>query len=74
MADKNKQVPNNKVIELSSSKCKAEGCNAKSTRAEFCEEHFAWFKEGLITKEGVKCMDFDKKYYHYQNRINKKAA
>ena len=72
MSDKKKQVPSSNVVELSSSKCKAEGCKSKATRAEFCDEHFEWFKEGLITKEGLKAMDFDKKYYHYNNR--KKAA
>ena len=30
------------------SKCKAEGCAKKSEKAEFCGEHFDWFKEGLI--------------------------
>lgn len=71
MSDKSKQVPNN-VVELSSSKCKAEDCKSKATRAGFCDHHFEWFKEGLVTKEGAKCSDFDKKYYHYQNR--KKSA
>lgn len=67
-----KQVPNN-VVPLASAKCSAEGCKSKPSRAGFCEEHFEWFKEGLITKEGLRASDFDKKYYHYQGR-KKKAA
>ena len=70
-----KQIPNN-VISLSSSLCKAEGCKSKSTRAEFCEEHFAWFKAGLINKSGERVPDFDKKYYAYTSvqPAKKKAA
>lgn len=73
MADKKgfeKQIPNN-VVALGSSACTAEGCKKKHDRAGFCAEHFDWFKAGLITKEGAKAMDFDKKFYHYSA---KKAA
>ena len=48
------------VIPLS--KCKSEGCNKKSDRLDFCNEHYSWFKFGLITKEGKRPVDFDKKY------------
>lgn len=54
-------------------RCKAESCNAKIARMNFCDEHFTWFKEGLITKEGQKPKDFDKKYNDYMNR-HKKAS
>ena len=67
MADKKnfeKQIPNNVVV-LESVKCCAEGCKKKMEKATFCAEHFDWFKAGLITKEGLKALDFDKKYYHY---------
>lgn len=57
-----KQIPNN-VISLTSSQCKAEGCKVKATRAEFCEEHFSWYKASLINKNGQRVPDFDKKHY-----------
>lgn len=60
------------VIDLASMRCKAEGCNKKSSRADFCEEHFDWFKMGLLNKEGKKVPDFDKKMLAFQAR--KKAA
>jgi len=70
MADKksfDKQIPSN-VVPMAASKCTAEGCKAKPTKAGFCNEHFDWFKAGLITKEGLKASDFDKKYYHYTKK------
>ncbi len=66
------QVPGN-VVSMADYRCHADGCKAKSTKAGFCEEHFAWFKAGLITKEGVKAQDFEKKIYQYQ-AAQKKAA
>jgi len=71
-AKKENQVPG-QVISLASVKCQADGCKSKPTRAGFCEEHFDWFKAGLITKEGHRAMDFDKKYQHYL-ASKKKAA
>ncbi len=68
-----KQVPNN-VVSIGSNKCVAEDCKSKPTKAGFCDEHFAWFKAGLITKEGVKAQDFEKKFYQYQKNNNKKVA
>lgn len=73
MADKKEfktQIPNN-VITLGPTKCCAEDCKKKPDRAGFCAEHFDWFKAGLITKEGAKALDFEKKYYAY---ASKKAA
>lgn len=66
------QVPQ-KVISMDDYRCHSEGCKAKSTKAGFCDEHFAWFKAGLITKEGAKAQDFEKKYYQYM-ASQKKAA
>lgn len=66
-----KQVPNN-VIQLGPTKCMAEDCKQKPAKAGFCTEHFDWFKAGLITKEGMKAADFEKKHYHYMRA--KKAA
>ena len=54
--------------------CMAEDCKGKSQKAGFCFEHFDWFKEGLITKEGRKPSDFDKKYFDYHRKLQKKAA
>ena len=48
--------------------CMAEICKKKSEKAGFCMEHFDWFKEGLITKEGRKPSDFEKKYFNYMQR------
>jgi hypothetical protein len=44
------------------SRCTCEGCNKKADLMNFCQEHYDWFKFGLITKEGKKPTDFDKKY------------
>ncbi|HEX4924128.1 MAG TPA: hypothetical protein VFV50_08580 [Bdellovibrionales bacterium] len=51
--------------------CVAEGCKQKSSRLNFCAEHYDWFKAGLVTKEGVRPKDFDKKWINY---TRKKAA
>jgi hypothetical protein len=61
-----KQNSNN-VIQLPE-RCKAEGCSKKSEKASFCGEHFMWFKEGLVTKEGKRPVDFDRKLYHLNRR------
>ncbi len=77
MSDKKnfeKQIPNN-VIALGPTKCQAEDCKSKPSKAGFCGPHFEWFKAGLITKEGAKAADFDKKHYHWElSRQKKKAA
>jgi hypothetical protein len=46
-------------------KCKSESCKKAQVRFTFCEEHYDWFKFGLITKVGKKVSDFDKKYEHF---------
>ena len=51
--------------------CPAEGCKKPVKRMHFCEEHFQWYKEGLLNKKGQRPSDFDKKY---QNWMRKKAA
>lgn len=63
MSDKKNSGPNspaNNVITLSM--CPVEKCGKKASRAEFCDEHFGWFKEGLVSRKGEKPKDFDKKY------------
>ena len=67
-----KQIPNN-VIPLKAEKCVSEDCKKKPERAGFCGEHYVWFKEGLITVDGYKAKDFDKKYYNYMARTKKVA-
>lgn len=68
-----KQVPNN-VIPLGPTRCMAEECKAKPARAGFCNEHFEWFKAGLVTKTGARAADFEKKFYQYQQSRYKKVA
>ncbi len=52
--------------------CKADGCKKKSEKMDFCAEHYDWFKWGLITRDGHKPIDFDKKYQSFLK--HKKAA
>lgn len=52
------------VIPLS--KCTAEGCSKRSDLMNLCNEHYDWFKFGLITKEGKRPSDFDKKFQAYK--------
>ena len=53
-------------------RCLCEGCGKKGDRMNFCGEHYDWFKFGLITKEGKRPTDFDKKIQSYMK--HKKAA
>jgi hypothetical protein len=46
--------------------CKCEGCKLPQSRLSFCEPHYDWFKFGLITREGKKVGDFEKKMGHYE--------
>lgn len=47
--------------------CRGEDCKKKPELAGFCQEHFAWFKWGLITMQGAKSRDFEKKYQGFLN-------
>ncbi len=69
--DKNPPKDGN-VVSLTASVCCVEKCGKKADRMNFCPEHYMWFKEGLVSKKGVKPSDFDKKYQDYLMR--KKAA
>lgn len=53
--------------------CRVEKCGKKEFKMGFCTEHYTWFKEGLINKNGQRPPDFDKKYQNFLQR-NKKAA
>lgn len=61
---KTQTTPNAKVKELPVS-CSAHGCKKKIERVSFCNEHFLWFKAGLVKKDGSFPKDFDKKYIQY---------
>jgi hypothetical protein len=50
------------------SKCAADGCKKPTELMNFCKEHYDWFKWGLITKEGKRPVDFDKKYQAFMKR------
>ncbi len=65
-------TPSN-MIQLSAHKCAAEDCKQKPARAGFCDEHYNWFKEGLLTLEGYKAKDFDKKYHSMMRRKQQAA-
>ena len=54
-------------------KCSEESCKGKGIRAGFCPEHFTWYKEGLLTTEGQRPRDFDKKFQAFTHR-KKRAA
>ena len=62
---------NSSSAPLPSEHCPVIACKKPTKRMHFCEEHFAWYKEGLINKRGEKPSDFDKKFQHY---MRKKAA
>lgn len=51
---------------VSLNKCTAEGCKHRADVMSFCNEHYDWFKFGLITKEGKRPTDFDKKFQAYK--------
>lgn len=60
------------VIQLT--KCCADGCSKKVELLKFCHEHYDWFKFGVLTKEGKRPTDFDKKYQAYQAHAKKRAS
>lgn len=51
---------------VSLSRCTAQGCGKKTDLLTFCNEHYDWFKFGLINKQGERPTDFDKKFMAYQ--------
>ena len=55
-------------------RCKSEGCKHAQARFTFCSSHYEWFKFGLITKEGKKVTDFDKKMAHYEAFVEKQKV
>lgn len=69
---KDKGAGKDNVVQLAAATCCVEKCGKKGDRLNFCPEHYAWFKEGLVNKQGKKPVDFDKKYQAYLLRT--KAA
>jgi hypothetical protein len=59
------------VLQMPTSCC-VDKCGKKIDRMNFCTEHYAWFKEGLVSKAGARPSDFDKKYQAYMTK--KKSA
>lgn len=49
-------------------RCPVEACGKAAKKLAFCEEHFVWFKEGLVNKKGETPSDFDKKFQAYKRR------
>lgn len=70
--DKKQPQQNAQVIQLN--RCMEEECKARPQKAGFCNEHYAWFKYGLITKDGSRAKDFDKKMMAYKRTHEKKVA
>lgn len=62
MAKPETQAKPAKIADLGEHKCRGEECKRKPERAGFCSEHYDWFKWGLMTLEGFKARDFDKKW------------
>ena len=61
-----------KVVEAAGVEhCKCAGCKKTSARFTFCEEHYEWFKFGLISKAGQKVSDFDRKQEHFMAYLAK---
>ena len=54
--------------------CKCDGCKRHQARFSFCDEHYEWFKFGLINKTGHKVMDFQKKHEHYSAYVEKQKT
>lgn len=62
---KHQQPQNSGNVVAMGSRCGCEGCNKKADRMDLCSEHYDWFKFGLLTKEGKRPSDFDKKFQAY---------
>jgi len=62
------------VIVSGVEQCKCEGCKKPESQFTFCQDHYEWFKFGLITKHGKKVSDYDKKYEHFQSYQEKQRV
>ncbi len=67
----NVPAPMNNVVAMPN-RCGVKDCKKAPTLVNFCAEHYEWFKFGMITKNGDKPVDFDKKHQAFMK--HKKAA
>ena len=65
---KHQQTPSSGDNVVSLNRCCTDGCSKKADLTNFCTEHYDWFKYGLVTREGKRPSDFDKKYQSYMKR------
>jgi hypothetical protein len=70
---KDKGAGKDNVVAIAATVCCVEKCGKKGDRLNFCPEHYAWFKEGLVNKQGKRPVDFDKKYQAYLHRTKTAA-
>ncbi len=68
-----KKEAGDNVVQIGSATCCVDKCGKKSDRMNFCTEHYMWFKEGLVSKKGVRPTDFDKKYQAFMMKAKKAA-
>ena len=54
--------------------CFSWGCKKEAKRFNFCDEHYEFFKFGLIKKSGEFVPDYEKKIEHYQAYLSKKSV
>lgn len=70
---KDKGAAKDNVVQMASAVCCVEKCGKKGEKMNFCPEHYMWFKEGLVNRQGKRPVDFDKKYQAYLLRTKKAA-
>lgn len=68
---KKKQAPPPAPVAAAPANCPV--CGKKSAKMHFCQEHFMWFKAGLVNRRGEKPSDFDKKYQSFLRKEAKTA-
>jgi hypothetical protein len=49
-------------------RCIAQKCKKEQKQLCFCKEHYDHFKFGLIKKNGMPALDYEKKCEHYNKR------
>ena len=65
------KIKKTETIVVAEDKCKADNCKSSQVRFTFCDEHYDWFKFGLINKSGKQVSDFEKKYGHFLSHETK---
>ncbi len=54
--------------------CFSWGCKVEAKRFNFCDQHYEFFKFGLVKKSGELAPDYEKKFEHYQAYLSKKSV